>query len=305
MEKILSDDEKIRKAEEIYCRRNNNGFANESNKKKIFIKDKIFLHLLIMFNIAIIVVCIQNKEYIFTNEFLNKLNEYNINISSNFTNYIKKIISDNNSMTNSNDINNDITNTDEIDNDNITNTNYLENENITTNYIDNDAKYKQSDNVLENNSNNAVNNNVNNSILSDDDIDIQNLKGAYSFINPIEGVITSRFGVRNSENKNIDGYHTGLDIASDKGTIICASMQGIVDEVSSIGDYGNHIKIRCNNVTTLYAHCENIYVTQGQIVYQGQTIGTVGSTGNSTGPHLHFEIRIDDRFINPEKILNI
>ena len=82
-------------------------------------------------------------------------------------------------------------------------------------------------------------------------------------------------------------------------------MQGIVDDVSSVGDYGNHIKIRCNNVTTLYAHLDKILVTKGQIVSQGQTIGTVGSTGNSTGPHLHFEIRIDDRFINPERILNI
>ena len=82
-------------------------------------------------------------------------------------------------------------------------------------------------------------------------------------------------------------------------------MGGIVTLVSSEGDYGNHIKIRCNNVTTLYAHCLNVYVKEGQIVAQGQDIGEVGSTGNSTGPHLHFEIRVDDRFVNPSKVIDL
>ena len=80
-------------------------------------------------------------------------------------------------------------------------------------------------------------------------------------------------------------------------------MEGIVELVSSIGDYGKHMKIRCNNVTTLYAHCLSISVKEGQIVAQGQEIGKVGSTGNSTGPHLHFEIRVEDRFVDPSKIV--
>ena len=66
---------------------------------------------------------------------------------------------------------------------------------------------------------------------------------------------------------------------------------------------GNHIKIRLNNVTTLYAHCSKIYVHEGQIVAVGQEIAEVGSTGNSTGPHLHFEIRVDDRYIDPTRII--
>ena len=66
---------------------------------------------------------------------------------------------------------------------------------------------------------------------------------------------------------------------------------------------GKHIKIRLNNVRTLYAHCSKIYVKEGQIVAVGQEIGEVGSTGNSTGPHLHFEIRVDDRFVDPERII--
>ena len=86
---------------------------------------------------------------------------------------------------------------------------------------------------------------------------------------------------------------------------INASMEGIVELVSKEGDYGKHLKIRCNNVTTLYAHCSNIFVKEGQIVAQGQPIAAVGSTGNSTGPHLHFEIRVDDRFVNPSKVIDL
>ena len=94
-----------------------------------------------------------------------------------------------------------------------------------------------------------------------------------------------------------------VDIAAESGTPIVASMEGIVDFVSSEGDYGKHIKIRCNNVTTLYAHCSKIFVKEGQIVAEGQKIASVGNTGNSTGPHLHFEIRVEDRFVDPARII--
>lgn len=66
---------------------------------------------------------------------------------------------------------------------------------------------------------------------------------------------------------------------------------------------GKHLKIRCNNVTTVYAHCSKILVKEGQIVALGQEIARVGSTGNSTGNHLHFEIRIDDRLVDPGKVI--
>ena len=273
MEKILSDDEKIRRAEEIYFRRNNQNTnkKNNTNNKKGYLKNKFFLHLLIMFNIAILVFCIQNREFIFTKQFLDQLNEYNVSISSSITNYLKKILS-------------------------------------------NDIKDETTGNIVENEDNNIeeINETTNNesekensSVLNEMDTDVKNLKDIYSFINPIDGVITSRYGIRESERINVTGYHTGIDIGANQGTLIKASMEGIVDLVSTEGDYGNHIKIRCNNVTTLYAHCQNVYVTEGQIVSQGQVIATVGSTGNSTGPHLHFEIRIDDRFVNPERILNL
>ena len=69
------------------------------------------------------------------------------------------------------------------------------------------------------------------------------------------------------------------------------------------GSYGNHIYIKKNDITTLYAHCKNIYVKEGDTISKGQQIGEVGQTGNATGPHLHFEIRKEDRIVNPEYIL--
>ena len=81
-------------------------------------------------------------------------------------------------------------------------------------------------------------------------------------------------------------------------------MHGKVILVSSKGDYGKHIKIQIDNIQTLYAHCSKILVKENDVVEIGQEIAKVGSTGNSTGPHLHFEIRYEDRFIDPAKIIN-
>ena len=144
------------------------------------------------------------------------------------------------------------------------------------------------------------------SSISEMEMDINNLKSSYSFARPLNSYsVSSLFGSRESEYQNVTGYHTGVDLASEMGNTINASMEGIVELVSKEGDYGKHLKIRCNNVTTLYAHCSNIFVKEGQIVAQGQPIAAVGSTGNSTGPHLHFEIRVDDRFVNPSKVIDL
>ena len=93
LEKIISDDEKIKRAEEIYLRRNNQNInLGSSIQKKKSIKDKFFLHLLIMLDIAILIFCIQNKDFIFTERFLSKLNEINEAISTNITTYLKGTI---------------------------------------------------------------------------------------------------------------------------------------------------------------------------------------------------------------------
>lgn len=119
-----------------------------------------------------------------------------------------------------------------------------------------------------------------------------------SLIKPISGVITSRFGSRGR------GTHTGLDIATNKGTPIKAAAGGKVTYSGWKGSYGNLIIItHSNGVQTYYAHCDKLYVTAGTTVSQGQTIAAVGSTGNSSGPHLHLEIRVNGVAQNPQRYL--
>ena len=94
--------------------------------------------------------------------------------------------------------------------------------------------------------------------------------------------------------------HTGVDFAATKGTSILAYKSGTVTRASWNGGYGMCIEIQhSNGEKTRYAHCSGYNVSVGQTVSQGQVIGYVGSTGNSTGPHLHFEIMINGNFVNP------
>ena len=81
-------------------------------------------------------------------------------------------------------------------------------------------------------------------------------------------------------------------------------MEGTVTVSSEEGEYGKHIDITNGDVLTRYAHCSKLLVEEGEKVKQGDKIAEVGSTGKSTGPHLHFEIRRDNRAINPEAILD-
>lgn len=119
-----------------------------------------------------------------------------------------------------------------------------------------------------------------------------------SLIRPISGVITSRFGVRSNIRKS---SHTGLDIAASTGTPIGAAASGTVTFSGRKGSFGNMIVItHGNGVQTYYAHCNSLYVSAGTQVSQGQTIATVGSTGNSTGPHLHLEVRVNGVAYNPQ-----
>lgn len=276
MERILDENEKIRKAEQIYYRRNNMNipFANKKeNKTKENLKTKILFNLLVLFNISVIVFAIQNKDFIFTKEFLGVIINYNNEISLKITEYVEKIWKS------------DMT-AETVKEDNVENVENKVEEVLPETIVEPQSEISES------------------SSISEMEIDIQNLKAAYSFIKPVEGALSSGFGARESAYQNVTGYHTGVDIAKEKGSIIKASMGGIVDLVSSKGDYGKHLKIRCNNVTTVYAHCSKIYVKEGQIVAQGDPIAEVGNTGNSTGNHLHFEIRVNDRFVDPARVIN-
>lgn len=120
-----------------------------------------------------------------------------------------------------------------------------------------------------------------------------------SLIKPITGTISSRFGASSSIRS---GAHTGLDIASSSGSPIKAAASGTVTFAGWKGSYGNLLVItHSNGVQTYYGHCSKLYVSSGQSVSQGQTVAAVGSTGNSTGPHLHFEIRVNGVAYNPQK----
>ncbi len=115
-----------------------------------------------------------------------------------------------------------------------------------------------------------------------------------SLIRPISGIITCRFGSR--------GYgHRGLDIAAPSGTAIKAAVGGTVTTAGWNNSYGYMIIVsHGNGVQTLYAHCSQLLVSKGQKVSQGQVIGKVGSTGYSTGPHLHLEVRVNGILQNPQ-----
>ena len=141
--------------------------------------------------------------------------------------------------------------------------------------------------------------------LSQMEQDALYIKNSISFIKPVEGIISSKFGLRNPTVETVPKNHTGTDIAANSGTPIVSATEGTVTLVSTEGDYGNHIKVQINDVIIIYAHCKELLVNQGDIIKQGQNIAAVGSTGNSTGPHLHFEIRYQDRYVDPELILEL
>lgn len=127
------------------------------------------------------------------------------------------------------------------------------------------------------------------------------INGIKLAVSPVSGTITSRYGVSSRIRKST---HTGLDIAAKTGTPIQAIADGTVTCASYQGAYGKLIKIdHGNGVVTWYAHTSKMYVKAGQKVTAGDTIGAVGSTGNSTGPHLHLEIRINGVHVNPQRYL--
>lgn len=122
---------------------------------------------------------------------------------------------------------------------------------------------------------------------------------------PFKAIITSCFGVRQSENPIVTPYHSGTDLAADKGTNIYAALDGTVIKATTDEAYGKYVMIKTDDVVTLYAHCSKLKVKLNQKVKKGDVIAEVGSTGWATGPHLHFEIRVDGRLVNPADILNL
>ncbi len=323
MERMMSVEDKIRRAEEIYNRRreSDSRYSNSStrvsvNSRKDF---KLFKKLIWQIIICLLIYstfyfCIINN-YVFSEDLKNKVREilsYDVNFQETYTKLYNIYIN--------------LTKESKIQNNNLTSNqeeNLIEQENQKNgeqNKTDLEESDKEkSDNSIdvqnteetskEENIGGAVeenNENVESTItLSQEEQDILDVKNTTSFIVPVEGYISSKFGIRNPTTSTVPKNHTGLDIAAISGTIIRSATDGVVIQNSSQGDYGNHLKIKIGDVTIVYAHCKTLYVNEGENVTQGQRIAEVGTTGNSTGPHLHFEIRKADRFVDPQKIINI
>jgi murein DD-endopeptidase MepM/ murein hydrolase activator NlpD len=122
---------------------------------------------------------------------------------------------------------------------------------------------------------------------------------------PAAGDVTSRFGWRNSPWGAGSDFHPGIDIANNMGTPIFATADGVVVRASDGSDgYGNLVQIdHGNGIATLYGHNSQIIVSVGQTVKKGQIVSYLGSTGNSTGPHVHYEVRVNGNAVNPETFL--
>jgi murein DD-endopeptidase MepM/ murein hydrolase activator NlpD len=137
-------------------------------------------------------------------------------------------------------------------------------------------------------------------------LDKQSRLAATPSIWPTSGEVTSRFGMRNSPWGGNDGdYHPGIDIANSVGTPIVTTADGEVVESGWYGGYGNMVQVNHGNgISTIYGHNSRLLVHVGQVVKKGQVIAYVGNTGASTGPHCHYEIRVNGTAVNPASFLN-
>lgn len=320
MERTISQEERIRRAEEIYNRRRqasgvrvSSDNVNRAEKKNLSLFKKMLMQLAICAVIYIIFYLIKNTNYIFSEDVINKTKEflsYDINFGQ-IQSQITSFWNDNknvfgigndeeqeivNSEDNINDISNKLTN--ELE-DTVTNEVVNETANVIANELENETT-----NVI-----GGIGGATTNEVVEDDtkksqyELDVEYIKENYSFILPVTGTVTSRYGQR-EETEVVSANHQGIDIGANEGTPIYASMAGTVTVSSEEGEYGKHIDITNGDVLTRYAHCSKLLVKEGEEVKPGDKIAEVGSTGNSTGPHLHFEIRRDDRVINPEAILD-
>ena len=329
MERTMSQEDRIRRAEEIYQRRRvangirvSSNTVNRAEKKKLSLFKKMFLQLAICAVIYIIFYLIKNSNYIFSEDVIKKTKEflsYDINFG-NIGQQVTEFINQNKDrfpflgIFGGNDEENENMEN-EVDanlvNVNAVTTNEVESNTVNANEI--------ATNTMDTNTVGGVGGAVTNEIVeaegdtkeaeknteqkSQYELDVEYIKENYHFIVPVEGTVTSRYGTREAT-EVVSANHAGIDIGANEGTAIYAAMDGTVTVSSEEGEYGKHIDITNGNVLTRYAHCSKLLVKEGDKVKQGEKIAEVGSTGNSTGPHLHFEIRRENRSINPEAILD-
>lgn len=320
MERVVSQEERIRRAEEIYSRRKNENRNNYYMNNKVryqptntrTIKGKLIRKMIIQIVVCTIIYlaiyAIQNSSQIFSEEIINKAKEilaYDISFESLYsktTEYLNNVQNGLNGALNNIESQNTEENTQINDNteannvdENNTDENNLEPNNITEeNVIQEQTSQQEAVGGAEEVAQVEE--------KSQEELDIDYVKQNINIIWPLKGTITSRFGKR-TPTEIVTANHYGLDIAGNTGDDIVSAIDGTVTLSSGEGDYGKHIRVENGEVMTVYAHCSELLVKEGDTVKQGDLIAKVGQTGRATGPHLHFEIRRENRFINPEEIL--
>ncbi len=335
MEKTISPEERIRRAEEIYYRRKlrNNDIRMSSShvterreNRQFSLYKKMILQILICILIYLIFSMIKEANYLFSEDLLNKTKEI-LSTDMNFASISQQVENffkqnqdkfgflgnwwsdeaNNSENQETEDKQNVNENKEEINNNQTETNDSQEQENIET------QDNKQSE---ENNQTNettgiggASNNEATVETVAEESskktqmqIDAEYIKKNFSMVLPAKAKITSKYGKR-EPTEIVSENHQGIDIGVVVGTKIVSAMDGKVTLVSKQGDYGTHVKIENKDVITIYAHCSKILVKEGESVKKGQKIALSGNTGNTTGPHLHFEIRRNNRTIDPELIL--
>ena len=316
MERTMSMEDKIRRAEEIYYRRrgqsisNNTEYARENKKEKKDVKlfKKMITQIIVCLAIYSGFYLIVNNNYIFSEDFTNKAREIlsqDINFMEIYSAISNKVTEIYNSLQakpleqqqeeqqNSENVQNNEENIQNND-ENIGGAEEILTEQPTEETSEIEQQVQPEETPQEPTEN-----------LSQMEQDANYIKSTVSFIKPINGVISSEYGQRNPTTPTVPKNHTGTDIAASIGTKIVSATDGTVILASSEGDYGNHLKIQINDVIIVYAHCNKLYVKEGEVITQGQEIAEVGNTGNTTGPHLHFEVRYQDRYVNHQLILEL
>ena len=257
MERTMSVEDKIKRAEEIYAKRQEGiqrktatvSLNNDDNKKDIKLLKKMVIQIILSLLIYGIIYIIQNNNYIFSEEFLKKADEilsYDMNFSQMYqdikSNIEKETLNIKNNLQ-KNDNQQGITNL----------------ENNTQNEIEQGAiggANEQEANTTDANSNqnNPEENNSqeNTQELSQEEKDINNIKATTTFIKPIEGTISSKYGQREPTTATVPKNHTGVDIAANMGTKIKSATSGEVVIASEEGDYGKHLKIQIGDVSIIY-----------------------------------------------------
>lgn len=323
LERTVSVEERIKRAEEIYQRRKMkegvrvpSNTVNIGNRPDLSLFKRTILKIIICTVLYFVLYFIKNSNYIFSSDIINKTNQilsYDMNIqviyndvSKYFENLLKDFQNAENQIQNSNEskdkgLQEDTTNQLNEDENKQTDENGQVNEDENKQSQENESNQVQ-ENTGQNQSGTENEENQESTGVGGADeqinissseqmgqmeLDAKYINDNFEIILPLKSTVTSRFGIR-TPTEIVSANHAGIDIGADEGAKIVAAMDGKVSLVSEIGDYGKHLEIKNGEVTTLYAHCKTIYVKEGEEIKSGTEIAEVGQTGRATRPTFTF-----------------